>query len=85
MLSKEMHRTQSLLFHYWREKQRSTGADRFGLASPFAKASEDKSEAALHGLWTSINVTLKKTVDWVELKIDQSQVSNPSTGAGTGV
>jgi len=32
-----------------------------------------------------INVTLKKTVDWVELNIDQSQVSNPSTGAGTGV
>ena len=32
-----------------------------------------------------INVTLKKTVDWVELNIEQSQVSNPSTGAGTGV
>jgi len=34
---------------------------------------------------TSINVTLKKTVDWVELKLNQSQVTNPSTGAGTGV
>ena len=34
---------------------------------------------------TSINVTLKKTVDWVEVKIDQSQVSTPSTSAGTGV
>jgi hypothetical protein len=34
---------------------------------------------------TSINVILKKTVDWAELKIDESQVSNPSTGAGTGV
>ena len=32
-----------------------------------------------------INVTLKKTVDWVELKLNQSQVTNPSTGAGTGV
>ena len=28
-----------------------------------------------------INVTLKKTVDWVELEIERSQVSNPSTGA----
>lgn len=34
---------------------------------------------------TSINVTLKKTVDWVELKLNQSQGSDPSTGAGTGV
>ena len=34
---------------------------------------------------TSINVTLKKTVDWVELKLNQSQVTSPSTGAGTGV
>jgi hypothetical protein len=75
MLSKEMLRTQSLLLHDRREKQRSTPAGRVGLAS----------EAALHGPWTSINVTLKKTVDWVELKVDRSQVSNPSTGAGTGV
>jgi hypothetical protein len=32
-----------------------------------------------------INVTLKKSVDWVELKQNPSQVSNRSTGAGTGV
>jgi TPR repeat protein len=34
---------------------------------------------------TSINVTLKKAVDWVELKPSQSPVPNPSTGAGTAV
>ena len=32
--------------------KRSGGGDPFGLASPFAKALEDKSEAALHGLWS---------------------------------
>ena len=77
-LSKEMLGTQSFLLRYWREIQFSMGAERVGLASPFAKASdfakassdksEDKSEAALHWRWTSINVTLEKTVDWVELK-----------------
>ena len=90
-----MLRTQRFLLRYWREIQLATGADRVGLASPFAKASdfakassdksEDKSEAALHWRWTSINVTLKRTVDSLELKPSQSQVSNPSADAGTGV
>ena len=75
MLSKEMLGTQSFLVRHWRERQRSTDADRIGLAS----------EAALHGYWTSINVTLKKAVDRVELESSQSQVSNPSSGLGTAV
>jgi hypothetical protein len=92
MLSKEMLRTQSLVLRYWQEtqrssvptesalraRQRSPGADRAGLALVRHRFSDGGSEVALPGRWTSINVTLKKTVDWVELKLSRSQISNPS-------
>ncbi len=30
------------------------------------------------------NVTLKKTLDWIELYLNRSLVSDPSTGSGKG-
>jgi hypothetical protein len=86
MLSKEMLRTQSFLLRCWREKQRSAGADRVGLTLVLYSFSDGGSDAAFHWCRASINVTLKKRVDWVELKENRSQVSlYPPTGAGTGV